>query len=180
MKYLISESNKKGVLVESTPIYVDVQGTAEVSFSLPKEANYVAIFKAPNDIARKVAIKNGVCSIPSALLSNQATRYIDVSVAEVHADSLRIWTCDPLRISSFFAASRSQLHISSGVSDEDYLKRVLELEEENKSLNAKIDELNSKAVEYEKQVSTLTVCINKVVEKHNELVKQFNSYKEEM
>lgn len=181
MKYQISDSNARGVLVDNFPVYVDVGGTLEVSFSLPRESHFVAIFKATGEVEQKAVIKDGVCKLPAKLLLNQKTRYIDVSVAELNGSIIeKAWACDPLRVSSFFSASRSQLHISSGVSDQDYLKRVLDLENENVSLNKKLEATNSKVVEQQQQISTLTECIKKIVEKHNELVKQFESYKEEM
>lgn len=182
LKYKILDSSPIGTLIEDFPIFSDMFDTFEVSFFMERKGNYVATFKGTDGKMHKSAIKNGVCLFPRAIIRKGINQFVEVSVVELDgADKVkRIWNCEPLKIGSFYYSTRSQFQVSSGVSDEEYHKRVLAVIDENKHIKEELIELYSKVAGYECQVSALSECIKKVVEKHNEMVKEFTKMKEEM
>lgn len=126
MKYQLLESGR-GVLIDRTPILRDIRDTYEVSFLMPDEGAYVALFKGADSVEYRKAIKDDACKIPKELLTKD--QYVEVIVCKIDGDKvLQAYTCEPLRVTAFLNLRKTQWQLSGGLTDKDCLDRLIELE----------------------------------------------------
>lgn len=128
MKYKLEYENTKGIMIDRTPILGDIRDTYAVSFLLPGNGCYIALFIDSDGIEYRKAIFDGKCKIPYELLKKE--QYVDLTVCEIIDDEIKhSWVCDPLKISSFMYLRRTQWTISGGMTDKDCLSRLNEIEQ---------------------------------------------------
>lgn len=202
MQYELYYENNKGVLTDRTPILRDVKDTFSVSFCLPDDGAYVALFKGEDGIEHRKIIKDGVCVFPKKLLEKE--QYVELIVCRINDDRIVYsWECEPLKITTFFYLRRTQWQISGGMTDKDCLERLAELErkyaevmheqtmkdenERQRSVEEKLrleecrKELEACGKRYDTifdRLSTLTERYNGAVEKYNAAVETINKLAE--
>ena len=82
MKYELLMGSEKGVLIDRTPIMLDIRDTFEVSFLLPQKGAYIALFRGEDNIEYKSVIKGGRVKLPPELLNKE--QYVSLIVTEVN------------------------------------------------------------------------------------------------
>lgn len=156
MKYKLLDTSR-GVIVDPTPILQDVKDTFEVSFLLLDSGAYIALFRGADGAEYRKAVKDGVCKIPRELLTKE--QYVEVTVCKIDNDKvLQSWDCEPLKVTAFLHMRKNQWQLSAGMTDDNCLKRLAEIEElcantimraeaENKALKDEIAKLRESIAE---------------------------------
>lgn len=127
MKYELIENSNKGVLIDRTPIMRDVRDTFEVSFILPDNSGYLALFKGADKVEYRKAIKDGICKVPKELLAKE--QFVELTVCQIDNEKvLQSWECEPVKVTAFFGMRRNQWQLSGGMTEKDCFSRLIELE----------------------------------------------------
>lgn len=146
MKYELIKDSDVGVIIDSTPILRDIKDTFEVSFVLPCDGVFVALFCGANGVERKVFLRNGRVVIPKDILSKE--QYVTLIVSLIDDEKvIHSWHCHPLKVSTFLQLRMGQREISAGLTDTQMLARIAELEKTHAAAQV---EYNTLKVEYSK------------------------------
>lgn len=150
MRYELLKDSCEGVLVDSTPILRDIADTFEVSFLLPGEGAYIALFKGEDDIEHKALIqRGGVVKIPKPILSKE--QLVRLTVCKIDSEKiLQAWECWSLRVGAFLHMRQRQWQVAAA--EKDILARLAELTSENATLKATVSRVKNETAE---QVSKL-------------------------
>lgn len=129
MKYELLDGSGKGILIDRTPIMLDMRDTFEVSFLLPENGAYIAVFRGNDNIEHKAVIKGGRVKLPPALLNKE--QYVSLIVTEVNDDAIvRAWECEPLKVTAFFHLRQNQWQVSGGLTEKSVFERITEIEKQ--------------------------------------------------
>lgn len=129
MKYELLMGSEKGVLIDRTPIMLDIRDTFEVSFLLPQKGAYIAIFRGEDNIEYKAVIKGGRVKLPPALLNKE--QYVSLIVTEVNNEIVvHAWVCEPLKVTAYFHLRQNQWQVSGGMTDKSAFERIAEIEKQ--------------------------------------------------
>ncbi len=129
MKYELLMGSEKGVLIDRTPIMLDIRDTFEVSFLLPPKGAYIAIFRGEDNIEYKAVIKGGRVKLPPALLNKE--QYVSLIVTEVNNEIVvHAWVCEPLKVTAYFHLRQNQWQVSGGMTDKSAFERIAEIEKQ--------------------------------------------------
>lgn len=154
MKYELIENSNKGVLIDRTPVMREVRDTYEVSFLLPDNSGYLALFKGADKIEYRKAIKDGVCKVPKELLKKE--QFIELTVCQVNNDKvLQSWECEPIKVTAFFGMRRNQWQLSGGMTEKDCFKRLVELEKRYAQTTKTVNEHKERITALEALTETL-------------------------
>lgn len=127
MQYELIANSDRGILIERTPVMRDIRDTYEVSFLLPDDGSYIVLFKAADGAEYRKTIKDSACKIPKELLTKE--QYTEVTVCKIDNEKvLQSWNCEPLRITAFLDMRRTQWQLSAGMTEENCLNRLAEIE----------------------------------------------------
>ncbi|MCH5163082.1 MAG: hypothetical protein J1G38_06290 [Clostridiales bacterium] len=157
MKYELIHNSDVGVIVDSTPILRDIKGTFTVSFVLPENGAYVALFRDESGIEYRTIVKDGVAKVPKELLKKE--QLVGLTVCQVSDDAvLRSWECQTLKVGSFISLRQTQWQITAGVDDKALFARLAEIESANakaraeySALLAAFDSLQTEFASYKKE-----------------------------
>lgn len=127
MKYELLNGSGKGILIDRTPIMLDMRDTFEVSFLLPGKGAYIALFRGDDNIEHKAVIKGGRVKLPPALLNKE--QYVSLVVTEVNDDTVvRAWDCEPIKVTAYFHLRENQWQVSGGMTEKSAFERIAEIE----------------------------------------------------
>lgn len=158
MRYELLKDSCEGVLVDSTPILRDISDTFEVSFLLPGEGAYIALFKGEDDIEHKALIQRGVAKIPKPILSKE--QLVRLTVCKIDSEKVsQAWECWSLRVGAFLHMRQRQWQVAAA--EKDILARLAELTSENATLKATVTRVKHETAE---QVSKLRQELNSQTE----------------
>lgn len=128
MKYELIKGANAGVIIDPTPILLDVKDTFEVSFVLPDEGGYIALFRGEDNAEYKVAIKGGIARIPKELFKKE--QRVGLTVCQVSEEEIiHAWECHSLRIGAFLHLRQTQWQVTAGVDDREIFSRIAQLED---------------------------------------------------
>ena len=127
MKYELLSQGDRGILIDRTPIFQDVRDTFEVSFLLPGEGVYLALFKDAAGVEYRKTVVSGAVKIPKEILSKE--QYVGLVVCETDGERiLRSWECEPIKVTALFGMRYSQWQLSGGMTERNCFDRLLDLE----------------------------------------------------
>lgn len=149
MRYELLKDSNAGVVIDPTPVLQDIKDTFKVSFLLPGEGAYIALFRGEDNIEHKAIIKGGAVIIPKALLTKE--QLVRLTVCKIDGDKIvRAWECWSLRIGAFLHMRQRQWQVAAA--EKDILARLAELTSENATLKATVSRVKNETAE---QVSKL-------------------------
>lgn len=191
MQYELLKDSDVGIIIDPMPIMRDVKDTFAVSFVLPDEGAYVALFRDESGVEYRTTIKNNEAHVPNKLLNKE--QLIGLTVCQIYDDKItHIWECQSLKIGTFLSLRQTQWQITSGIDDKALLKRLAEIEhrhsqtlyefaEIKKSLELTFDDLMQQDSERQEQFSNqmqkqeqLEQKIIELTDKYNAAVEKFN------
>lgn len=168
MKYELITGSDKGVLIDRTPVMRDVRDTFEVSFILPDNSGYLALFKGADKIEYRKAIKDGVCKVPKELLAKE--QFIELTVCQIDNEKvLQSWECEPIKVTAFFGMRRNQWQLSGGMTDKDCFKRLAELERTHAEILSRFNASEAKQAALTEQVASLKSSVTDILTSLNEM-----------
>ena len=168
MKYELIENSNKGVLIDRTPIMRDVRDTFEVSFLLPDNSGYLALFKGADKIEYRKGIKDGICKVPKELLNKE--QFVELTVCKVNNDKvLQSWECEPIKVTAFFGMRRNQWQLSGGMTEKDCFKRLAELERTHAEILSRFNTSEAKQAALTEQVASLKRSVTDILTSLNEM-----------
>lgn len=177
MKYELITGSDKGVLIDRTPVMRDVRDTFEVSFILPDNSGYLALFKGADGIEYRKGIKDGICKVPKELLNKE--QFIELTVCQVNNDEvLQSWECEPIKVTAFFGMRRNQWQLSGGMTDKDCFKRLVELEKRYAQTAKTVNEHKERITALEGITATQSEQIAVLKGKLNEAITAVNNLSE--
>lgn len=177
MKYELIENSNVGVIVDATPILRDIKDTFEVSFLLPGEGTFVALFCGADGVERKAIIRNGKVVIPKELLAQEQRVALTVCLTDgetiIHA-----WECQPIKVGTFLQQRMTQRQISAGLTIDEVLTRLADLErihaETKSEYLRRTDEYNKATQEYADTLNGLKKALASVEKANETLVQNYN------
>lgn len=158
MKYRLIRNSHVGVIVDNTPVFRDVKDTFTVSFILPENGAYTAVFRDENGVEYNAAVRDGAARVPRQILSK--SQLVGLTVCLLN-DSEIIWTweCQTLKVGTFLSLRKTQWQLTSGVDDKKLFSRLAEIETEHadllaafKALNRQTEQCNSQVDSYSREV----------------------------
>lgn len=170
-------NTNKGVLVDRTPILQDMRDTYVVSFLLPDNEPYIALFKGADGIEHRTVITDSKCKIPKELLKEQ---FVELRVCKIDNDKiLHTWECEPLKVTAFLHMRKTQLELSSGMTDKDLYERLAELEQNVAEYNTLLTTLRSETTEqdikHSQATQALQATLDTIKEQNKALATNYNN-----
>ncbi len=142
MQYKLENGCSSGILIDQTPILRDIKDTFEVSFILPCEGAYVALFRDAEGIEYRATLKNGTVKLPKQLLSKE--QIVGLTVCKIECDAItQSWECHPLKVGTFLSLRKTQWQITAGLDDRELFARLAEVEREHAKTRAEFDALKA-------------------------------------
>lgn len=184
MQYELINGSGVGVITNSTPILRDIKDTFCVSFVLPGEGVYVALFRDEGGVEYRATIKDSVAKVPRQILTKN--QRVGLTVCKVDGDEItQSWECYPLKVGSFLELRKTQWQITVGMDDRELYARLAEVEREHAKTQAEFNELKAEnsrradefaktAQEYAESVNGLTKALASVKTTNETLAKSYN------
>lgn len=184
MQYELIDKAGVGVITDPTPILRDIRDTFGVSFVLPGEGAYVALFRDESGVEYRATIKDSVAKVPKQILTKN--QRIGLTVCKVDGDEItQSWECYPLKVGSFLELRKTQWQITAGMDDKELYARLAEIEkahaqtqEEFNAIKAenlrRADEFAKTAREYAESVNGLTKALASVKTANETLANGYN------
>lgn len=133
MKYELIKNSNQGVIIDNAPILQDIKETFEISFILPEDGAYIALFRGENNVEYKAIIRDGTVRVPKDLLVKE--QHVGLTVCLINGDKImHSWECHSLRIGSFLFMRQTQWQITAGVDDKEIYARLADIERCNAEL----------------------------------------------
>lgn len=127
MQYELIRDSNAGVIIDPTPVLRDIKDTFMVSFLLPCEGAYIALFRGEDNVERKVVIRDGAAEMPKELLTKE--QRVGLTVCRLDGENIvQAWECWSLRVGAFLYLRQSQWQVTAGMDDKDFFARFAELE----------------------------------------------------
>lgn len=127
MKYKLIKDSDAGVIIDPTPILRDIEDTFTVSFVLPENGIYIALFRDESGAEYRVTIKNSVAKVPKQILDKE--QRIGLTVCLLDGEKIvHSWECHTLKVGTFLSLRKTQWQITAGVDDRAVFERMSELE----------------------------------------------------
>ncbi len=185
MRYELIENSNAGVIIDPTPILLDIKDTFKVSFVLPEDGSYIALFRGEDNSEYKVVIKDNVAIVPKQLFKKE--QRVGLTVCQVDSERIiHAWECHSLRIGAFLYLRQTQWQVTACVDDRELFERIAELERSHaetqtafetlQAENTRCMEVCSKtAREHAEQVAELTRTLASVKKVNETLVDGYNN-----
>lgn len=158
MKYELIKDSNMGVIIDSTPILTDIKDTFQVTFVLPAEREYIALFRSEEGIEYKTVIRNGATYIPKELIGKE--QRIGLTVCELEGERIvHSWECHSLRVSAFLYLRQTQWQITAGVDDKELLMRFAELERIHTQTQTAFAELKDDYAKFAASIAESVECL---------------------
>ena len=130
MRYELIRDGDVGVLIDPTPILRDIKDTFTVSFVLPENSAYVALFRDESGVEYRTTIRDGTAKVPKQILSKE--QRVGLTVCQIDGDAItHSWECQTLKVGTFISLRKTQWQITAGVDDKELFIRIAELERVN-------------------------------------------------
>lgn len=127
MKYELIINSDVGIIIDPTPILRDIKDTFTVSFILPSDGAFIALFRDENGVEYRAVIKNGTIKVPKQLLTKE--QRIGLTVCQINDDAIiHSWECQTLKVGTFLSLRKTQWQITAGMDDREIYSRIAELE----------------------------------------------------
>lgn len=166
MKYKLLENAQIGVIIDVTPVMQDFKDTFKVSFLLPYDGTYIAIFRDAHGVEYKAIIHNAVAVVPKDIIVKE--QLVGLTVCLVDGEQiLYSWECQPLRISSFLNMRKNQRQLAAGMTDEKLYQRIAELEQGYADFKATCDSLADQVRACVQSQTAMTQLISALSERVN-------------
>ena len=184
MQYELIDGAGVGVITDPTPILRDIKDTFGVSFVLPGEGVYVALFRDEGGVEYRATIKDSVAKVPKQILTKN--QRVGLTVCKVDGDEItQSWECHPLKVGSFLELRKTQWQITAGMDDRELYARLAEIEKQHAQTQAEFNELKAEnlrradefaqtAREYAESVNGLTKALASVKTANETLAKSYN------
>lgn len=184
MQYELIDGAGVGVITDPTPILRDIKDTFGVSFVLPGEGVYVALFRDEGGVEYRATIKDSVAKVPRQILTKN--QRVGLTVCKVDGDEItQSWECYPLKVGSFLELRKTQWQITAGMDDRELYARLAEIEKQHAQTQAEFNELKAEnsrradefaktAQEYTESVNGLTKALASVKTTNETLAKSYN------
>lgn len=184
MQYELIDGAGVGVITDPTPILRDIKDTFGVSFVLPGEGVYVALFRDEGGVEYRATIKDSVAKVPRQILTKN--QRVGLTVCKVDGDEItQSWECYPLKVGSFLELRKTQWQITAGMDDRELYARLAEIEKTHARTQAEFNELKAEnlrradefaqtAREYAESVNGLTKALASVKTTNETLAKSYN------
>ena len=162
----------------------DIKDTFGVSFVLPGEGVYVALFRDEGGVEYRATIKDSVAKVPRQILTKN--QRVGLTVCKVDGDEItQSWECYPLKVGSFLELRKTQWQITVGMDDRELYARLAEIEKQHAQTQAEFNELKAEnsrradefaktAQEYAESVNGLTKALASVKTTNETLAKSYN------
>lgn len=149
MRYELIKNSHTGVITDPTPVLLDIAGTFKITFDLPGEGAYFALFRDEGGIEYKAVIRGGEATVPRGIIGKE--QLVGLTVCLTDGDKiLWAWECHPLKIGSLLQLRKTQWQLTSGFSDAELLARLAEIERVHAETETRFEELKR---EYEGRTS---------------------------
>ncbi len=127
MQYKLIKNSDVGVIIDPAPILRDIKDTFTVSFVLPENGVYIALFRDESGVEYRTTIKDRKVKVPKQLLSKE--QRIGLTVCQITEDEiLHSWECQTLKVGTFLSLRKTQWQITAGLDDKEIYLRIAELE----------------------------------------------------
>ncbi len=158
MQYKLENGCSSGILIDQTPILRDIKDTFEVSFVLPCEGAYVALFRDAEGIEYRATLRNGTVKLPKQLLSKE--QIVGLTVCKIECDAItQSWECHPLKVGTFLSLRKTQWQITAGLDDTQLYKQLSELEYTHAQTLSAVDALRADYTSCAEQTAALVKCV---------------------
>ncbi len=142
MKYELIKNSHAGVIVDPTPVLLDVKDTFKVSFVLPQSGSYIALFKGEDGVEHKAVVYGSDVIVPREIIGKE--QLVALTVCLIDEDKvLWAWECHPLKVGAFLIMRQQQRQLTAGLSDEQLFARLAEIERVHAETLAAFDVLKS-------------------------------------
>lgn len=177
MKYELIKDSNAGVIIDPTPILLDIKDTFKVSFVLPEEGAYIALFRGEDNAEYKAVIKDSMAILPKELFKKE--QRVGLTVCQIENEKIiHAWECHSLRIGAFLYLRQTQWQITAAVDDKEIYARIAELERshaetitENKRF---MSEFSKVAQEYANQLAENARTLASVKKANETLATEYN------
>lgn len=130
MQFELIPNENVGIITDATPIFRDIKDTYNVSFILPDDGVYVALFRDERGVEYRAMIKDGAVSIPKHILGKE--QRAGLTVCKTTDEEIEhSWECPTLKIGTFLSLRQTQWQITVGTDDKELYKRFADIEREN-------------------------------------------------
>ncbi len=180
MKYELIQNSDVGVITDPTPVLRDIKDTFTVSFVLPEESAYVALFRDESGAEYRATIKDGVVKVPKRLLIKE--QRVGLTVCQISDDAiLHSWICPTLKIGTFISLRQTQWQITVGTDDKELYARLADIERANVAARdeyaALLAEFDKLQAEYSSRVTESEQALQVFAEQLDALTKTLASVK---
>lgn len=180
MKYELVKNSHAGIITDPTPVLLDIAGTFKITFDLPCEGAYFALFRDEGGTEYKAVITRGEAAVPKGIIGKE--QRVGLTVCLTDGDKiLWAWECHPLKIGSFLQLRKTQWQLTSGFSDAELLARLAEIERVHAETEAKFSDLKREVgaavqslVSFEKRLSEAEKTNKTLAEAYNNATKVVN------
>ncbi len=180
MKYELIKNSNAGVIIDPTPILIDIKDTFKVSFVLPEESAYIALFRGEDNVEYKVVINDNVALVPKQLFKKE--QRVGLTVCQLDGGKIiHAWECHSLRIGAFLYLRQTQWQITAAVDDKELYHRLAELERVYAQVNELLENVTELKQEYEakynkaiEQQEAMLAELKKIAKSYNLGISLFN------
>lgn len=167
MQYKLIQYANIAVITDSTPIFRDIKDTFVVSFILPENGAYIALFRDENGVEYRAVIKDGAAKMPKQLLTKE--QRVGLTVCRISDDTvLHSWECPTLKVGTFLSLRKTQWQITAGTDDKELYKRLAEIEQGNASACAEYGALLAAFETLQGEFSSCKQQAERVAQEHTE------------
>lgn len=153
MRYELIKNSHAGVIVDPTPVLLDIAATFCITFDLPYDGAYIALFRDERGVEYKAVISGGGVVVPKGIIGKE--QRVGLTVCLVDGDKIEwAWECHPLKVGCFLHLRQTQWQLTAGLSDEDMFARLAEIERSHAATNAAFEAIKE---EFEGVKETLRV-----------------------
>lgn len=173
MKYELIKNTNAGVIVDPTPVLRDIKDTFRVSFILPVEGAYIALFRDEDGNEYKSVVYDGAATVPRELLKKEQLAGLTVCLTDGDA-VLQAWECHPLKIGTFLYLRQTMWQITAGLSDAELYARLAEIEKSHAEAQEAYAELKA---DYTAQSERVEAFVKNITEQFAACQKELASLK---
>ncbi len=180
MQFELIPNVNVGIITDATPIFRDIKDTYIVSFILPDDGVYVALFRDERGVEYRAMIKDGAVSIPKHILGKE--QRAGLTVCKTTDEEIEhSWECPTLKIGTFLSLRQTQWQITVGTDDKELYKRFADIERENarrgSECAALLDNFNVLQAEFMRCQQEIDRAAKEYAERLNELARALASVK---
>lgn len=175
MKYELIKDSHAGVIIDPTPVLLDVKDTFKVSFVLPQGGSYIALFKGEDGVEHKAVVYGSDVVVPREIIGGKE-QLVGLTVCLIDEDKvLWAWECHPFKVGAFLIMRQRQRQLSAGLSEEQLFARLAEIERIHAETLTAFDALKN---DYSNRCDNLERFVEQTVKALEERKQELASLKE--